>query len=255
MKDSIIRWVAIFALLAVIAVAAIFAIDDDEVTVQAIQDRSQILENETLNSNKKQELFDQDGHLDRSKRGGKHKEGELKMFKPLPPLMRDIDEWHRHSHNHQMPPMMDGFMPPMMDGFMPPMMDGFMPPMMDGFMPPMMRESFMPPMMDGFMPPMMEEGFEIREYEMFEEIEKIFDSILDLLGSIEELDSVGSEADDGIYQSSELTLSLIQELIEETFDERFEEVISGLVDRVAKDAITQIIEGLDKKITEQSLSG
>jgi len=247
MKDSIIRWVAIFALLAVIAVAAIFAIDDDEVTVQAIQDRSQILENETLNSNKKQELFDQDGHLDRSKRGGKHKEGELKMFKPLPPLMRDIDEWHRHSHNHQMPPMMDGFMPPMMDGFMPPMMDGFMPPMMDGFMPPMMRESFMPPMM--------EEGFEIREYEMFEEIEKIFDSILDLLGSIEELDSVGSEAEDGIYQSSELTLSLIQELIEETFDERFEEVISGLVDRVAKDAITQIIEGLDKKITEQSLSG
>ena len=231
MKDSIIRWVAIFALLAVIAVAAIFAIDDDEVTVQAIQDRSHILENETLNSNKKQELFDQDGHLDRSKRGGKHKEGELKMFKPLPPLMRDIDEWHRHSHNHQMPPMMDGFMPPMM------------------------RESFMPPMMDGFMPPMMEEGFEIREYEMFEEIEKIFDSILDLLGSIEELDSVGSEADDGIYQSSELTLSLIQELIEETFDERFEEVISGLVDRVAKDAITQIIEGLDKKITEQSLSG
>ena len=223
MKDSIIRWVAIFALLAVIAVAAIFAIDDDEVTVQAIQDRSQILENETLNSNKKQELFDQDGHLDRSKRGGKHKEGELKMFKPLPPLMRDIDEWHRHSHNHQLPPMMDGFMPPMM------------------------RESFMPPMM--------EEGFEIREYEMFEEIEKIFDSILDLLGSIEELDSVGSEADDGIYQSSELTLSLIQELIEETFDERFEEVISGLVDRVAKDAITQIIEGLDKKITEQSLSG
>ena len=223
MRDSIIRWVAIFALLAVIAVAAIFAIDDDEVTVQAIQDRSQILENETLNSNKKQELFDQDGHLDRSKRGGKHKEGELKMFKPLPPLMRDIDEWHRHSHNHQMPPMMDGFMPPMM------------------------RESFMPPMM--------EEGFEIREYEMFEEIEKIFDSILDLLGSIEELDSVGSEADDGIYQSSELTLSLIQELIEETFDERFEEVISGLVDRVAKDAITQIIEGLDKKITEQSLSG
>ena len=231
MKDSIIRWVAIFALLAVIAVAAIFAIDDDEVTVQAIQDRSQILENETLNSNKKQELFDQDGHLDRSKRGGKHKEGELKMFKPLPPLMRDIDEWHRHSHNHQMPPMMDGFMPRMM------------------------RESFMPPMMDGFMPPKMEEGFEIREYEMFEEIEKIFDSILDLLGSIEELDSVGSEADDGIYQSSELTLSLIQELIEETFDERFEEVISGLVDRVAKDAITQIIEGLDKKITEQSLSG
>ena len=248
MKDSIIRWVAIFALLAVIAVAAIFAIDDDEVTVQAIQDRSQILENETLNSNKKQELFDQDGHLDRSKRGGKHKEGELKMFKPLPPLMRDIDEWHRHSHNHQMPPMMDGFMPPMMR-------ESFMPPMMDGFMPPMMRESFMPPMMDGFMPPMMEEGFEIREYEMFEEIEKIFDSILDLLGSIEELDSVGSEAEDGIYQSSELTLSLIQELIEETFDERFEEVISGLVDRVAKDAITQIIEGLDKKITEQSLSG
>ena len=123
MKDSIIRWVAIFALLAVIAVAAIFAIDDDEVTVQAIQDRSQILENETLNSNKKQELFDQDGHLDRSKRGGKHKEGELKMFKPLPPLMRDIDEWHRHSHNHQMPPMMDGFMPPMKrESLMPPMM-------------------------------------------------------------------------------------------------------------------------------------
>jgi histone H3/H4 len=125
----------------------------------------------------------------------------------------------------------------------------------EGFMPPMMGEGFMPPMMgEGFMPPMMGEGFEIRESEIFKEIEQIFDSIIDSLASIEELNSVGSKAtDEGISQSGELTLGLIEELIKETFDERIQEEIPELVDRVAKDAITQIIEGLTQANVEQSL--
>ncbi|PQM55790.1 MAG: hypothetical protein CL924_00605 [Deltaproteobacteria bacterium] len=142
---------------------------------------------------------------------------------------------------------------------MPPMMgmmhEGFMPPMMG-----MMHEGFMPPMMgmmhEGFMPPMMGEGFETRESEMFKEIEQIFDAILDSLESIEKSDSDGSKAtDEEISQSGELTLSLIEELIKETFDERVEEEISELVDRVAKDALTQIIRGLDQESVEQSLEG
>jgi len=102
--------------------------------------------------------------------------------------------------------------------------------------------------------PMMGEGFEIRESEIFKEIEQIFDSIIDSLASIEELNSVGSKAtDEGISQSGELTLGLIEELIKETFDERIQEEIPELVDRVAKDAITQIIEGLTQANVEQSL--
>jgi len=139
--------------------------------------------------------------------------------------------------------------------------EGFMPPMMgEGFMPPMMGEGFMPPMMgmmgEGFMPPMMGERFQTRESEIFQEIEQIFSAILDSLISIEELSSDTSKAtDEEISQSGELTLSLIEELIKETFDERFEEEISELVDRVAKDALTQIIRGLDQESVEQSLEG
>ena len=137
---------------------------------------------------------------------------------------------------------------------MPPMMGPMMGPMMDPMMGSMM--GMMGMMGEGFMPPMMGEGFERRESEIFKEIQQIFDSILDSLESIEKSDSVGSKAtDEEISQSGELTLSLIEELIKETFDQRFEDEISELVDRVAKDAVTQIIEGLNQESYEQSLEG
>ena len=246
MKDSVIRWIAAFILLTVIALAAIFVVDDDEVARDAIQEESLAFENEISSIEDSRDSFDQDGNLDpkiefqekkpedkfdRTRRSGKPRRDRPEMSKPLPPMMGE------------------GFLPPMMrEGFLPPMM----PPMMgEGFLPPMM-----PPMMgEGFLPPMMGEDFEIIEFEIFEEIEQIFDSILYLLESIEKLDFVGSEADDGISQSGELTLSLIEEVIKETFDKHFEEATSGLVDRVAKDAITQIIEGLTQESVEQSLKG
>ena len=56
-----------------------------------------------------------------------------------------------------------------------------------------------------------------------------------------------------ISQSEELTVSLIKDLVKEIFDERFEEEISGLVNRVARDALTQIIEGLNQETVEQPL--
>jgi len=265
MKDSIVKWVVAFALLAVIAVAAIFAVEDDEVTSREVEERFQTLENKTLSVDEKHALLDQDGDLnpkrdfkkdkfdqrdglkkkkpkgkfDRTELGQKAKKGRPGMSRPFPPMMGE------------------GFMPPMMgEGFMPPMMgEGFMPPMMG-----MMGEGFMPPMMgmmgEGFMPPMMGEGFQTRESEIFQEIEQIFSAILDSLVSIEELSSDTSKAtDEEISQSGELTLSLIEELIKETFDERVEEEISELVDRVAKDALTQIIRGLDQESVEQSLEG
>ena len=233
MKDSVIRWIAAFILLTVIALAAIFVVDDDEVARDAIQEESLAFENEISSIEDSRDSFDQDGNLDpkiefqekkpedkfdRTRRSGKPRRDRPEMSKPLPPMMRE------------------GFLPPMMR-------EGFLPPMM----PPMMGE--------GFLPPMMGEDFEIIEFEIFEEIEQIFDSILYLLESIEKLDFVGSEADDGISQSGELTLSLIEEVIKETFDKHFEEATSGLVDRVAKDAITQIIEGLTQESVEQSLKG
>ena len=270
MKDSIIRWVAAFALLAVIAVAAIFVVDDDEVSSEAIEEKLQVLKNKTSNVDKNHSLFKEGDHLDqkselkkekfkdisdrrdglkkkkskdkfdRSGRSGKFKKGKLDMSKPLPPMMGEMDGGHWDSHDRHMPPMM-GMMG-------------------EGFMPPMMGEGLMPPMMgmmhEGFMPPMMGEGFERREPEIFKGILQIFDSILDSLESIEELNSVGSKAtDDGISQSGELTLSFIEELIKETFDERVVKEISELVDRVAKDAVTQIIEGLNQESVEQSLEG
>ena len=286
MKDSIIRWVAAFALLAVIAVAAIFVVDDDEVSSEAIEEKFQALENETSSVDENHTLLDQDGNsnpkrdfkkekfdrrdglkkkkskgkFDRAGRGGKSKKGKPGMSKPLPPMMGEMDGGHWGSHDRHMPPMMgEGFMPPMMgmmgEGFMPPMMgmmgEGFMPPMMGEFGPTGLGEGFMPPMMG-----MMGEGFERRESEIFKEIQQIFDSILDSLESIEKSDSVGSKAtDEEISQSGELTLSLIEELIKETFDQRFEDEISELVDRVAKDAVTQIIEGLNQESYEQSLEG
>ena len=224
MKDSVIRWIAAFILLTVIALAAIFVVDDDEVARDAIQEGSLAFENEISSIEDSRDSFDQDGNLDpkiefqekkpedkfdRTRRSGKPRRDRPEMSKPLPPMMGE------------------------------------------GFLPPMMREGFLPPMMS----PMMGEDFEIIEFEIFEEIEQIFDSILYLLESIEKLDFVGSEADDGISQSGELTLSLIEEVIKETFDKHFEEATSGLVDRVAKDAITQIIEGLTQESVEQSLKG
>ena len=228
MKDSVIRWIAAFILLTVIALAAIFVVDDDEVARDAIQEGSLAFENEISSIEDSRDSFDQDGNLDpkiefqekkpedkfdRTRRSGKPRRDRPEMSKPLPPMM---------------PPMMG-----------------------EGFLPPMMREGFLPPMMS----PMMGEDFEIIEFEIFEEIEQIFDSILYLLESIEKLDFVGSEADDGISQSGELTLSLIEEVIKETFDKHFEEATSGLVDRVAKDAITQIIDGLTQESVERSLKG
>ena len=273
MKDSIIRWVAAFGLVAVIAVAAIFAVDDDEVASEAIEERFQALENKTSNVDENHSLFKEGDHLDRKSefkkekfkdqsdlrnevkekkfRGKldrfehdeKSKKGKPSMSKPLPPMLDEMGGGHRDSLDRHMPPMMGrGFMPPMMG---------------EGFMPPMMGEGFMPPMMgEGFMPPMMGEGFEIRESEIFKEIEQIFNAILASIQSIDELDSADSKtADDGNFQSSELTLSLIEELIKETFDQRFEEEISEIVDRVAKEAITQIIEGLIQESDEQTLEG
>ncbi len=278
MKDSIIRWVAAFALLAVIAVAAIFVVDDDEVSSEAIEEKLQVLKNKTSNVDKNHSLFKEGDHLDqkselkkekfkdisdrrdglkkkkskdkfdRSGRSGKSKKGKPDMSKPLPPMMGEMDGGHWDSHDRHMPPMMGM------------MHEGFMPPMMGEFGPNGLGEGFMPPMMgmmhEGFMPPMMGEGFETRESEMFKEIERIFDAILDSLESIEKSDSVGSKAtDEEISQSDELTLSLIEEFIKETFDQRFEDEISELVDRVAKDAVTQIIEGLEQGSVEQSLEG
>ena len=314
MKDSIIKWVAAFALLAVISVAAIFAVEDDDVTIEAIQERFQTGESKTSGVEDSHAFFQESdkldrksefkkekskdksdrwngfkknkfkGKFDRAELDGESKKGRPGMSRPFPPMM-DMG---------MMPPMMgefgptglgEGFMPPMMgmmhEGFMPPMMgeidgghwgshDRHMPPMMDmmgeGFMPPMMgmmHEGFMPPMMgmmdmmhEGFMPPMMGEGFETRESEIFKEIEHIFGAILDSLESMEKSDSVGSKAtDEEISQSDKLTLSLIEDLIKETFDQRFEDKISELVDRVAKDAVTQIIEGLNQGSVEQSLEG
>jgi len=278
MKDSIIRWVAAFALLAVIAVAAIFVVDDDEVSSEAIEEKLQVLKNKTSNVDKNHSLFKEGDHLDqkselkkekfkdisdrrdglkkkkskdkfdRSGRSGKSKKGKPDMSKPLPPMMGEMDGGHWDSHDRHMPPMMGM------------MHEGFMPPMMGEFGPNGLGEGFMPPMMgmmhEGFMPPMMGKGFETRESEMFKEIERIFDAILDSLESIEKSDSVGSKAtDEEISQSDELTLSLIEEFIKETFDQRFEDEISELVDRVAKDAVTQIIEGLEQGSVEQSLEG
>jgi len=253
MKDSIIRWVVAFALLAVIAVAAIFVVDDDEVSSEAIEEKFQALENETSSVDENHTLLDQDGNsnpkrdfkkdkfdrrdglkkkkpkgkFDRAGRGGKSKKGKPGMSKPLPPMMGETDGGHWGLHDRHMPPMMGEFGPTGLG---------------EGFMPPMMG--------------MMGEGFERRESEIFKEIQQIFDSILDSLESIEKSDSVGSKAtDEEISQSGELTLSLIEELIKETFDQRFEDEISELVDRVAKDAVTQIIEGLKQESYEQSLEG
>ncbi len=226
MKDSIVKWVVAFALLAVIAVAAIFAVEDDEVTSREVEERFQTLENKTLSVDEKDALLDQDGDLNSKRDFEKdkfdHRDG-LKKKKPKGKF--DRTELGQKSKKGR-PGMLRPF-PPMMG---------------------MMGE--------GFMPPMMGEGFQTRESEIFQEIEQIFSAILDSLVSIEELSSDISKAtNEEISQSGEMTLSLIEELIKETFDERVEEEISELVDRVAKDALTQIIRGLDQESAEQSLEG
>ncbi|MDP6284947.1 MAG: hypothetical protein QF585_01440, partial [Acidimicrobiales bacterium] len=182
MKDSIIRWVAAFALLAVIAVAAIFVVDDDEVSSEAIEEKLQVLKNKTSNVDKNHSLFKEGDHLDqkselkkekfkdisdrrdglrkkkskdkfdRSGRSGKSKKGKPDMSKPLPPMMGEMDGGHWDSHDRHMPPMMgmmhEGFMPPMMGEFGPNGLgEGFMPPMMGEFGPNGLGEGFMPPMM------------------------------------------------------------------------------------------------------------
>ena len=223
MKDSIVKWVVAFALLAVIAVAAIFAVEDDEVASGEVEERFQTLENKTLSVDEKHALLDQDGDLnpkrDFKKDKFDHRDG-LKKKKPKGKF--DRTELGQKSKKGR----------------------------------PGMSRPFPPMMGEGFMPPMMGERFQTRESEIFQEIEQIFSAILDSLVSIEELSSDTSKAtDEEISQSGELTLSLIEELIKETFDERFEEEISELVDRVAKDALTQIIRGLDQESVEQSLEG
>ena len=66
MKDSIVKWVVAFALLTVIAVAAIFAVEDDEVTSREVEEKFQTLENKTLSVDEKHALLDQDGDLSKS---------------------------------------------------------------------------------------------------------------------------------------------------------------------------------------------
>ena len=244
MKDSIVKWVVAFALLTVIAVAAIFAVEDDEVTSREVEERFQTLENKTLSVDEKHALLDQDGDLNPKRDFKKDKFDQRDGLKKKKPKGK-FDRTELGQKAKKGRPGMSRPFPPMMG---------------EGFMPPMMGEGFMPPMMgmmgEGFMPPMMGEGFQTRESEIFQEIEQIFSAILDSLVSIEELSSDTSKAtDEEISQSGELTLSLIEELIKETFDERVEEEISELVDRVAKDALTQIIRGLDQESVEQSLEG
>ncbi len=223
MKDSIVKWVVAFALLTVIAVAAIFAVEDDEVTSREVEERFQTLENKTLSVDEKHALLDQDGDLNPKRDFKKDKFDQRDGLKKKKPKGKfDLTELGQKAKKGR----------------------------------PGMSRPFPPMMGEGFMPPMMGEGFQTRESEIFQEIEQIFSAILDSLVSIEELSSDTSKAtDEEISQSGELTLSLIEELIKETFDERVEEEISELVDRVAKDALTQIIRGLDQESVEQPLEG
>ena len=227
MKDSIIRWVAAFGLVAVIAVAAVFAVDDDEVASEAIEERFQALESKASNVDENHSLFKKGDHLDRKSEFKKEKFNDQpdrrNGFKDNK-FRGKFDRSERNGKSKKGKPDRSEPLPPMMG--------------------------------EGFMPPMMHDGFEIRESEVFKEIEQMFDSILDSLGSIEELDSADSKTtNDGNPQASELTLSLIEELIKETFDQRFEEELSEIVDRVAKDAITQIIEGFIQETEGQTLEG
>ena len=237
MKDSIIRWVAAFGLVAVIAVAAVFAVDDDEVASEAIEERFQALENKTSNVDENHSLFKEGDHLDRKSEFKKEKfkdQSDLRNEVKEKKFRGKLDRFEHDGKSKKGKPSMSKPLPPMLDE------------MGGGH-----RDS-----LDRHMPPMMGEGFEIRESEIFKEIEQIFNAILASIESIDELDSADSKtADDGNFQSSELTLSLIEELIKETFDQRFEEEIAEIVDRVAKEAITQIIEGLIQESDEQTLEG
>ena len=229
-----------------ITVAAIFAVDDDEVASEAIEERFQALENKTSNVDENHSLFKEGDHLDRKSEFKKEKfkdQSDLRNEVKEKKFRGKLDRFEHDEKSKKGKPSMSKPLPPMLDE-----MGGGHRDSLDRHMPPMMGR--------GFMPPMMGEGFEIRESEIFKEIEQIFNAILASIQSIDELDSADSKtADDGNFQSSELTLSLIEELIKETFDQRFEEEISEIVDRVAKEAITQIIEGLIQESDEQTLEG
>ena len=108
MKDSIIKWVAGVALVSVIAIAAIFAVDNGATSDSVQQEKFQTLENKD------------------EKEAKVEKDERLKVKKKIKREKRRKESTH-------LPPMMG----PMMGPRMGPMME-----MGDGFMPPMMDEGF-----------------------------------------------------------------------------------------------------------------
>ena len=101
MKDSIIKWVAGVALVSVIAIAAIFAVDNGATSDSVQQEKFQTLENKD------------------EKEAKVEKDERLKVKKKIKREKRRKESTH-------LPPMMGPMMGPMME-----MGDGFMPPMMD----------------------------------------------------------------------------------------------------------------------------
>ena len=101
MKDSIIKWVAGVALVSVIAIAAIFAVDNGATSDSVQQEKFQTLENK----DEKQAKVEKDERLK---------------------VKKKIKREKRRKESTHLPPMMGPMMGPMME-----MGDGFMPPMMD----------------------------------------------------------------------------------------------------------------------------
>jgi len=101
MKDSIIKWVAGVALVSVIAIAAIFAVDNGATSDSVQQEKFQTLENK----DEKQAKVEKDERLK---------------------VKKKIKREKRRKESTHLPPMMGPRMGPMME-----MGDGFMPPMMD----------------------------------------------------------------------------------------------------------------------------
>ena len=97
MKDSIIKWVAGVALVSVIAIAAIFAVDNGATSDSVQQEKFQTLENK----DEKQAKVEKDERLKVKKKIKREK--RRKESTHLPPMMGPMME------------MGDGFMPPMMD--------------------------------------------------------------------------------------------------------------------------------------------
>ena len=101
MKDSIIKWVAGVALVSVIAIAAIFAVDNGATSDSVQKEKFQTLENK----DEKQAKVEKDERLK---------------------VKKKIKREKRRKESTHLPPMMGPMMGPMME-----MGDGFMPPMMD----------------------------------------------------------------------------------------------------------------------------